>query len=112
MFLLERNRLISVLSNYELRTLLVLAPLLLVFEVGIVGLATAQGWLPEKLAAYRSLVALRRPIRVHRRRVQSLRRSSDRELRPFFDPRLVSPFIPPLPARVAGAITAAYLRLI
>ena len=112
MFLLERNRLISVLSNYELRTLLVLAPLLLVFELGIVGLAAAQGWLTEKLTAYRSLAALRAEIRAHRRRVQSLRRCTDRELRPFFEPRLVSPFMPALPARLAGAITAAYLRLV
>ena len=112
MFLLERNRLIAVLSNYEARSLVVLAPLLLVFELGVLGIAGVQGWLPEKLQAYRSVVGLRRAIRAHRRRVQSLRRRSDRELRPFFEPRLVSPFLPALPARVAGAITAAYLRLI
>ena len=112
MFLLERNRLLAVLSNYEARSLVVLAPLLLVFELGVLALAVAQGWLPEKLEAYRSVIALRRAIRAHRRRVQSLRRCSDRELRPFFEPRLVSPFIPALPARLAGALTAAYLRLI
>jgi GT2 family glycosyltransferase len=112
MFLLERNRLIAVLSNYETRSLVVLAPLLLVFELGVVAVAAADGWLPEKLQAYSSVVALRRAIRAHRRQVQSLRRCSDRELRPFFEPRLVSPFLPAIPARVAGAITAAYLRLI
>jgi GT2 family glycosyltransferase len=112
MFFLERNRLISVLSNYESRTLLVLSPLLFVFELGVLGLAVAQGWLPEKLEAYRSLVALRGSVRAHRRRVQSLRRRSDRELRPLFEPRLVSPFMPAIPARIAGAVTAAYLRLI
>lgn len=111
MFLLERNRLIAVVSNYEARSLVVLAPLLLVFELGVLGIAAVQGWLPEKLQAYGSVFALRRPIRAHRRRVQSLRRRSDRELRPFFEPRLVSPFLPAFPARVAGAITAAYLRL-
>jgi hypothetical protein len=68
--------------------------------------------LPEKLQAYRSVVALRRSIRAHRRRVQSLRRCSDRELRAYFEPRLVSPFLPEVPARIAGAVTAAYLRLI
>jgi hypothetical protein len=44
--------------------------------------------------------------------VQSLRRCSDRELRAYFEPRLVSPFLPEVPARIAGAVTAAYLRLI
>jgi hypothetical protein len=112
MFLLERNRLIAVLSNYEARSLVVLAPLLLVSELGVLVLAAAQGWLPEKLQAYGSVVALRRAIRTHRRHVQSLRRCSDRELRRFFEPRVVSPFMPALPARLAGAVTAAYLRLI
>jgi len=112
MFLLERNRLIAVLSNYEARSLVRLAPLLLLFELGVLGIAAAQGWLPEKLQAYGSVVALRRAIRAHRRRVQSLRRCSDRELRPSFEPRLVSPFLPAVPARIAGAVTAAYLRLL
>jgi GT2 family glycosyltransferase len=112
MFFLERNRLISVLSNYGARSLAVLAPLLLVFELGVVALAAAQGWLPEKVQAYRSVVALRAAIRAHRRHVQSLRRVDDRELRRFFEPRLVSPFMPALPARIASAVTSAYLRLI
>ena len=112
LFFLERNRLISVLSNYEARSLLVLAPLLVAFELGIVVAAAVQGWLPEKLRAYASLLTLRAAILDHRRRVQALRRVDDRKLRRFFSARLESPFIPALPARVAGAVTAVYLRLI
>lgn len=112
MFFLERNRLISVLSNYETRSLLVLAPLLLFTELGVLALAAAQGWLPEKLQAYGSLLALRRRIAAHRRRVQSLRRCSDHELRRFFAPRLDSPFMPATASRVLGIVTSAYLRLI
>ena len=112
MFFLERNRLISVLSNYEARSLVVLAPLLVAFELGVVVVAARQGWLGEKLRAYGSVVALRREVRAHRQRVQSLRRRSDRELQPFFSTRLDSPFMPALPARLAGALTAGYLRLI
>jgi hypothetical protein len=112
MFLLERNRLIAVLANYELRSLAALAPLLVVFELGVLVVAASQGWLDEKLRAYGSVVALRDEIRAHRRLVQSLRRRSDRDLLPFFATRLDSPFMPALPARVAGALTAGYLRLI
>jgi GT2 family glycosyltransferase len=112
MFYLERNRLISVLSNYESRTLAVLAPLLVLAELGIVALAAAQGWLPEKLQAYGSVWALRRRVAAHRRRVQSLRRVGDRELLPFFEIHLDSPFIPRFAARLAGAATSSYLRLI
>jgi GT2 family glycosyltransferase len=112
MFYLERNRLISVLANYEARTLLVLTPLLLLFELGIVAVAAAQGWLPEKLRAYASLLELRGAIRAHRRHVQGLRRRGDHELRGFFSTRLDSPFVPRAAARLASAATAAYLRLI
>ena len=112
MFFLERNRLISVLSNYEVRSLLVLAPLLLVFELGIAFVAAVQGWLPEKLRAYASVIELRSAIHAHRRRVQALRRRSDRELSGFFTARFDSPFMPAIPARVASALTAAYLRLV
>lgn len=112
MFFLERNRWISVLSNYEARSLLVLAPLLVVFELGILLVAAVQGWLPEKLRAYASLLELRGAIARHRRQVQALRRRSDRELRELFSARFDSPFLPRIPARVAGALTAAYLRLV
>ena len=109
-FYLERNRLFSVLSNYETRSLVRLAPLLLLVELGLILVAAAQGWLPQKLDAYRSLVSLRRPLAAHRRHVQSLRRRSDRELLPLFATRLDSPLLPRLPARLAGALTAAYVR--
>lgn len=112
MFYLERNRLISLLSNYESRTLALLAPLLVLAELGIIALSAAQGWLPEKLQAYGSVWSLRRRIAAHRRRVQALRRCSDRELLPLFSVRLDSPFIPRLAARLAGAATSSYLRLI
>lgn len=112
MFLLERNRLIAVLSNYETRTLAVLVPLLLATELGVTVLAALQGWLPEKLQAYRSLWSLRRDVARHRRSVQSLRRVRDHELRPLFATRLESPFIPRAASQLLGAVTSAYLRLV
>jgi GT2 family glycosyltransferase len=112
MFYLERNRLISVLSNYEARTLLALAPLLLAAEVGILAWAVSQGWLREKLHAYRSVVSLGPALRAHRRAVQELRRRPDRDVLPLFETHIVSPFVPRLPAAAFGVVTAAYLRLV
>jgi GT2 family glycosyltransferase len=112
MFYLERNRLISVLTNYEVRTLVRLAPLLLLAEVGVLVWSAAQGWLGEKLEAYASLVRLAPSIGAQRKRVQSLRRVSDAELAPLFEPHLDSPFLPRVPAALFGALTDAYLRLV
>src|SRR5205807_9143477 len=62
-FYLERNRLFSVLANYEMRTLLLLAPLLLAAELGLLAVAALQGWLGHKLRAYGSLAALSGKLR-------------------------------------------------
>jgi GT2 family glycosyltransferase len=111
-FYLERNRTFSVLSNYEAGTLLRLAPLLLVSELGLIAVAAVQGWLPQKLEAYRSTIALRRELRAHRRAVQRRRKRSDHELLPLFATRLESPFLPSLPNRIAGWVTDAYMRVL
>jgi GT2 family glycosyltransferase len=79
-YLLERNRLLMVLSLYEGRTLLLLSPVLLAFELAMCAVAAAGGWLPAKLRGYRWLLRERRWLAAHRREVQRARRRSDREL--------------------------------
>jgi hypothetical protein len=104
--------LISVLTNYEVGTLLRLAPLLVVTELGVLTWAAAQGWLGEKLEAYGSLFRLAPEISAQRKRVQSIRRVPDAELRSLFEPHLESPFLPRVPAALFGVLTDAYLRLV
>jgi GT2 family glycosyltransferase len=79
-YLLERNRLVMVLSVYETRTLLLLSPALLAFEVAMLAVAVVNGWLPAKLKGYRWLLAERRWLRAHRRDVQRVRTRRDRDL--------------------------------
>ena len=79
-YLLERNRLAMVLSLYSGRTLALLAPVLLAFEVAMLGVSVAGGWLPAKVRGYRWLLAERRWLAGRRRTVQAVRRRSDREL--------------------------------
>lgn len=81
-FFIERNRFIVLAKNLRGRSLVVLAPLLLVGELGILVVAGASGWLPQKLRAYRQLA--RRDTWAHVRReraiIAALRRVSDREV--------------------------------
>ncbi len=106
--LLERNRLVFVLSSYSLRLLLLLGPVLGTVELGMVALAARQGWLRGKLGGWWWL--LRRPgwVRRHRRETQRLRRVRDRELARFLTPRL-DPQMIDLP-RGSGALNAAAVR--
>jgi GT2 family glycosyltransferase len=101
-FHLERNRLLMLLSNYERRTLLRLAPALVATEIGVLGIATAQGWLGRKLRAMQAVAAGLREIVDHRRRVQASRTVGDEEIMALMDSRLGNEFgvAAPLTARV------------
>ena len=78
-YYLERNRWILVSSMYEYRTLIMLAPALFALEIGMVVMASLQGWLPQKLRGWKWLIQNRTWVLEHRREVQSLRVLSDRE---------------------------------
>ena len=86
--LLERNRLVFVLSAYSLRLLLLLGPVLFAVEVAMLGLSGRQRWLGGKLRGYGWLLARPRWLLRHRRATQRLRRVRDRELARFLTPTL------------------------
>jgi hypothetical protein len=79
-YLLERNRLMLVLTLLEARTLGVLAPALLGLELAIFVVALRQGWWRQKVAGWRWLLQHRSMLRQRRREVQAARVAGDREL--------------------------------
>jgi GT2 family glycosyltransferase len=110
-YYLERNRLIVVLSAFSGRLLLMLAPVLLAVEAGIVLVAWRQGWLREKARGWIWLARNRAWLAAHRRETQSLRRVSDRELARFLTP-VVDARMLELPAGAAAlnGLIAAWWR--
>jgi GT2 family glycosyltransferase len=112
MYMLERNRLLMVLSCYEARTLLVIAPLLLVVEVGLAAMAVTQGWWREKVHGWAWLIRNRRTVATLRRQVQSVRRSPDRSFAHLFSDDLLPGNLPP-PAWFGpiNALLRGYWRL-
>jgi GT2 family glycosyltransferase len=100
-YYLERNRLVVLLSAYSGRLLLLLAPVLLAVEAGIVLVAWRQGWLREKARGWAWLVRNRAWVAAHRRETQALRRVGDRELVHFLTP-VVDPRMLELPLGVAA----------
>ena len=107
-YYLERNRLIVVLSGFSGRLLLLLAPVLLAVEVGIVLVAWRQGWLREKARGWGWLLRNRSWLAAHRQETQALRRVGDRELARFLtavvDPRMLE--LPPGVAALNGLVSA------
>lgn len=77
MYLLERNRLITVLTTYRARTLLGLAPLLLAAEAALYARSRREGWAAQKVAGWRWLATHRGCLRARRNRIQGTRRVAD-----------------------------------
>jgi GT2 family glycosyltransferase len=100
-YYLERNRLIFVLTAFSARLLLLLAPVLVSVEAGIVVLAWRQGWLREKARGWGWLLRHGSWLAAHRRETQALRRRSDRELARFLTP-VLDPRMLALPSGVAA----------
>jgi GT2 family glycosyltransferase len=111
-FFLERNRVFSVLVNYEARTLILLSPLLALSEIGLLAVAARNGWLKQKLSSYGSLFALRGRLLNQRRAVQASRRRADVELLDLFEDRLDSALLPRAATALANAACVPYLRLL
>jgi GT2 family glycosyltransferase len=86
--LLERNRLIFVLTAYSMRLLLLLGPMLALGELAMLVLAARRGWFRGKLGGWWWLVRHPRWLVRHRRETQRLRKVRDRELARFLTPTL------------------------
>ena len=77
---LERNRYWSVACNYQLTTLILLAPLLLAVEGAVWALAVRRGFAREKARSWLSLLRSVPALRAWRHRVQASRLVADRDL--------------------------------
>lgn len=79
-YLLERNRLWAVLSNYSPAGLVLVAPLLTGTELVVAGLAVREGWARSLVRAWASTVRSLPELWRWRRTVQASRRVGDSEI--------------------------------
>lgn len=91
MYLLERNRLITLLTIYERATLLRIAPAVLAVELGVMVAAFRDGWARQKLRGWWWLAANRRYLRERRRAVQGKRTVDDRVFAGVLQARIEPP---------------------
>jgi GT2 family glycosyltransferase len=112
-YLLERNRLVFCLSAYSARTLLLLAPVLLAAELGMVALSLRERWFRDKLAGWAWLLRHARLVRRRRRQTQGLRRVSDAKLADQLTPVFSPAMLPvPTPLRAANPVVSRYWSIV
>lgn len=81
-YLMERNRFIVLFENYKIRTLILIAPAIIIMEFGIFFYAITQGWFLAKLRADLYFLNLKNlsEILKDRKKKQQLRKVGDKEI--------------------------------
>jgi len=111
---MDRNRLIIILKNYKLATLILILPALIVMEFGLLIFAIKGSWLKEKIDVYKYFFSLKhwRYIKKARQTSQKLRRIKDRELVPMISSKIAYQEINSPALRFANLIFTVYWKVI
>ena len=111
--LLERNRLIFVLTSYSLRLLFLLGPLLVLVELAMLLLSARRHWFRGKLGGWWWCLRHVRWLAGHRRETKRLRRVRDRDLARFLTPVLDPAMVDaPRGVNAANAVFGRYWTLV
>ena len=112
-YFMERNRMIVLLAHYRLWTLLLITPMLLAMELGMMVFSFKNGWWREKLRSYRDIARLLPQICTMRQKSALLRKVSDRDILKKMESTIkdqpVSNFILD---RIGNPILALYYRFL
>jgi GT2 family glycosyltransferase len=112
---MERNRWLVVLKNYRLRTILLLLPLLLVTDLGLLALAAKGGWLKHKIKALIWFLHPRAWGYLHhgRRDIQQTRQVTDQQILSLYSATIDHPdFRNPLVTILVEPVWKIYLALL
>jgi GT2 family glycosyltransferase len=110
-YFLEFERLLSIWKNYSQRTLLILAPVLLLVEASVLIHATFRGWLAEKLRSYSDLLRLREAVERERRSIQARRVIHDGAVVGNFVAEIEHPYVGPVAPILNRLVVWIFSRL-
>jgi GT2 family glycosyltransferase len=111
---LERNRILTIIKNYELATLLLISPVFVFMELGLLLFALQKGWFRDKLNVYKYFLSRKNwqyIVRV-RRNSQALRRVKDRDFIGTFSGRIWYDEVGDRKLRLVNQILNIYWRVI
>jgi GT2 family glycosyltransferase len=87
---LDRNRTLTIIKNYQLTTLLLISPVFVFMEIGLLLFSIQKGWFRDKLNVYKYFLSRKNwqyIVRV-RHKSQVLRRVKDRDIIGIFSGRI------------------------
>jgi len=111
-FFSERNRIISLLKNYSLKTLLLIFPAFLAGETGAFAYALLHGNITGKLQGYAYIIRNRKTILAKRSSIQKARKVSDGDIARLFTGRIEFEEVSsPALTHVLNPLLGAYWKL-
>lgn len=113
-YYLDRNRVILMIKNYEITTLLLILPAFVFMEFGVLLFAFQKGWMREKLRVYGYFLSRRnwRYIFRARHRSQASRRIKDRDIVGMFSGQIWYDEVGDWKLHLANRILDLYWRAI
>jgi hypothetical protein len=84
---LDRNRILAMVKNYHVSTLLLISPAFVFMEFGMLLFAFQKGWFRDKLKVYQCFLSWKnwKYLLAARRNSQALRRVKDRDIAGMFN---------------------------
>ena len=104
----------AMLKNYHWATLVLIAPAFLVMEIGLIFFAFKGGWFKEKIGVYKYFLKSGswRHIMSERKKIQSVRVASDKDIIKLFSGKIWYQEIGDTKLRAANIVFGAYWRVI
>jgi GT2 family glycosyltransferase len=79
-YYIERNRLFNIFSQYKIKTLILLFPIIIFWEIGIILFSIKERWFKLKIKSYKDFIGNIKNIKKWRKENKKIRKITDREL--------------------------------
>ncbi len=114
LYYMERNRLLTLFTFYSCKTLLLVTPIFIITELGLLFYAFVNGWILTKLKSYKYFLSVQNIVTIvkERRRIKKLRKIKDSELFSVLVSKLYFGAKPSLAVKLLNPILIIYFKLI
>ncbi len=111
---MDRNRIIAMIKNYRLATLVAIAPAFAVMEAGLILFSLKSGWFKEKMRVWKYFFSSRawKKLIASRRTTQRLRARTDRQVTRLFSGRIWYQEIDDVKLRLINPVFELYWKLV
>ncbi|MFH1412745.1 MAG: glycosyltransferase family 2 protein [bacterium] len=111
---MERNRIINIIKNYHLLTILLIFPAWIIMELGLCLFALEKGWFDEKIRVYKYFFkeSTCKYLKKARKESQSLRKVPDHEIVKMFSGQILYQEIDSIFLRIANVFFDFYWQIV